>query len=73
MAISGAYFDVALIGTGAALTGGFQSVSGLGMEVEYEVYTEGGATTPGFSSRTPSPASWCWSRGWSPAWTASPC
>ena len=30
MAISGAYFDVALIGTGAALTGGFQSVSGLG-------------------------------------------
>ena len=36
MAISGAYFDVALIGTGAALTGGFQSVSGLGMEVEYE-------------------------------------
>ena len=48
MAISGAYFDVALIGTGAALTGGFQSVSGLGMEVEYEVYTEGGSNYPRF-------------------------
>ena len=39
MAISGAYFDVALIGTGAALTGGFHSFSCLGLEVEYDVYT----------------------------------
>ena len=48
MAISGAYFDVALIGIGAALTGGFQTVSGLGMEVEYDVYAEGGSSYPRF-------------------------
>ena len=46
MAISGAYFDVLLIGTGAVLAGGFSSVSGLDMEVEYEVYTEGGSSYP---------------------------
>ena len=44
MAISGAYFDVLLIGTGAVLAGGFSSVSGLDMEVDYEVYTEGGSS-----------------------------
>ena len=55
MAISGAYFDVALIGTGAALTGGFQSVSGLGMEVEYEVYTEGGSNYPRFFFKNTKP------------------
>ena len=46
MAISGAYFDVLLIGTGAVLAGGFSSVSGLVMEVDYEVYTEGGSSYP---------------------------
>ena len=46
MAISGAYFDVLLIGTGAILAGGFSSVSGLDMEVDYEVYTEGGSSYP---------------------------
>ena len=46
MAISGAYFDVLLIGTGAVLAGGFSSVSGLDMEVDYEVYTEGGSSYP---------------------------
>ena len=34
MAISGAYFDVLLIGTGVVLAGGFSSVSGLDMEVD---------------------------------------
>ena len=37
VALSGAYFDVMLIGTGAVLSGGFLSVSGLYMEVDYEV------------------------------------
>ena len=46
MAISGAYFDVLLIGTGAVLAGGFSSVSGLDMEADYEVYTEGGSSYP---------------------------
>ena len=46
MAISGAYFDVLLIGTGAVLAGGFSSVSGLDMAVDYEVYTEGGSSYP---------------------------
>ena len=48
MAISGAYFDVLLIGTGVVLAGGFSSVSGLDLEVDYEVYTEGGSSYPRF-------------------------
>ena len=43
---SNGYFDVALFGTGPPLTGRFTSVSGLGMEVEYEVYNEGGSSYP---------------------------
>ena len=43
MALSGSYFDVLLIGTGAVLAGGFASVSGLDMEADYEIYTEGGS------------------------------
>ena len=73
MAISGAYFDVLLIGTGAVLAGGFSSVSGLDMEVDYEVYTEGGSSYPATSSRTSGPSAWCWSRAWSPPWTACRC
>ena len=46
MGLSGAYFDVNLIGTGGILQGGFSSVSGLDMEVEYEVYAEGGSSYP---------------------------
>ena len=46
--LSGAYFDVSLLGTGAALTGRFTSVTGLNMEVEYEVYNEGGLNYPRF-------------------------
>lgn len=48
MAISGAYFDVALVGVGVVLAGGFLSVSGLDMEADYEVYTEGGSNYPRF-------------------------
>ena len=48
MAISGAYFDVFLVGVGAVLSGGFLSVSGLDMEADYEVYTEGGSSYPRF-------------------------
>ena len=48
MALSGSYFDVMLVGTGAVLAGGFASVSGLDMEVDYEIYTEGGSGYPRF-------------------------
>lgn len=44
--LSGAYFEVFLAGAGALLTGRFTSVSGLGMELEYEVYNEGGLNYP---------------------------
>lgn len=46
MWISGAYFDVYLLGTGVLLAGGFSSVTGLDMEVDYQVYTEGGSNYP---------------------------
>ena len=46
MALSGSYFDVLLIGTGAVLAGGFASVSGLDMAADYEIYTEGGSNYP---------------------------
>ena len=46
MAISGAYFDVLLVGPGAVLAGDFLAVSGLDMEADYEVYTEGGSSYP---------------------------
>ena len=46
--LSGAYFEVMLIGTGAVLEGKFTSVSGLDMEVEYEIFNEGGLNYPRF-------------------------
>ena len=46
--LSGAYFEVALAGACGAIIGRFTSVSGLNMEVEYEVYNEGGANYPRF-------------------------
>ena len=55
MAISGAYFDVLLVGVGALLAGGFTSVSGLGMEAGYEVYTEGGSNYPRFFFKNTKP------------------
>ena len=44
--LSGSYFDVMLVGAGAVLAGGFLSVSGLDMEMDYEVYNEGGSLYP---------------------------
>ncbi len=55
MAISGAYFEVMLAGPGAVLAGGFTSVSGLDMEVDYEVYTEGGSNYPRFFFKNTKP------------------
>lgn len=55
MAISGAYFDVLLVGVGALLAGGFTSVSGLGMEADYEIYTEGGSNYPRFFFKNTKP------------------
>ena len=46
--LSGSYFEVALAGPGAVLAGRFTAVSGLNMEVEYEVYNEGGVNYPRF-------------------------
>ena len=46
--LSGAYFEVLLIGVGAVLEGKFTSVSGLDMEIEYEIYNEGGTNYPRF-------------------------
>ncbi len=46
--LSGSYFEVALAGPGAVLAGKFTSVRGLDMEVEYEVYNEGGLNYPRF-------------------------
>ena len=46
--LSGAYFEVFLAGVGAVLAGRFTAVSGLGMELEYETYNEGGLNYPRF-------------------------
>ncbi len=46
--LSGSYFEVALAGPGAAIAGRFTAVSGLNMEVEYEVFNEGGLNYPRF-------------------------
>ncbi|MDE7244415.1 MAG: phage tail protein [Oscillospiraceae bacterium] len=44
--LSGAYFEVELSGNDVSLSGRFTAVSGLGMELEYEVYNEGGLNYP---------------------------
>lgn len=46
--LSGAYFEVQLSGSGAELSGRFTAVSGLGMELEYDTYNEGGLNYPRF-------------------------
>lgn len=46
VALPNSYFDVLLAGPGAVLAGGFLSVSGLDMELSYEVYNEGGSLYP---------------------------
>lgn len=48
MYLSGAYFEVDLSGGAVALSGRFTAVSGLGMELEYETYNEGGLNYPRF-------------------------
>lgn len=55
MALSGSYFDVLLVGVGAVLAGGFLSVSGLDMEVDYEVYSEGGSFYPRYFYKSAKP------------------
>lgn len=44
--VSGCYFDVFLGDVTGGLIGQFLSVSGLGMELEYETFTEGGSGCP---------------------------
>ena len=46
--LSGAFFDVALMGPGAVIMGSFTSVSGLTMEADFEVFQEGGSLYPRF-------------------------
>ena len=46
--LSGSYFEVALVGPGAVIAGRFTSVSGLNMEIEYDIYNEGGLNYPRF-------------------------
>ena len=53
--LSGSYFEVYLAGTGAVLMGEFTAVSGLNMEVEYEIYNEGGLNYPRFFMKEAKP------------------
>ena len=53
--LSGSYFEVFLAGTGAVLAGEFTSVAGLNMEVDYEVYNEGGLNYPRFFMKEAKP------------------
>ncbi len=53
--LTGMYFEVYLAGPGAYLNGKFTSVSGLGMEADYEVYIEGGSNCPRFFLKSAKP------------------
>ncbi len=53
--LSGAYFDVFLIGVPALLTGEFMHVEGLGMELDYDVFNEGGANYPRYFFKNSKP------------------
>ena len=46
--LSGSYFEVALAGPGGVIAGRFTAVSGLNMELDYDVYNEGGRNYPRF-------------------------
>lgn len=46
--VTGSYFDVLLGGNPFGMSGQFSRVSGLGMQFEYETYTEGGSSYPRF-------------------------
>ena len=60
--LSGAYFEVMLIGTGALLEGKFTSVSGLDMEIEYEISTKADSTIRASSSNRTNRRCWCSNR-----------
>ena len=51
----GSYFKVLLLGVGYIIKGDFTSVSGLGMEVQYEIYNEGGRNYPRFFMKETKP------------------
>lgn len=44
--VASTFFEVILAGVGIGLSGEFTTVSGLGVEFEYETYTEGGSNYP---------------------------
>lgn len=52
---SGAYFDVQLGGNPLGMSGRFTSVSGLGVEFEYETYTQGGSMYPQYFMKSAVP------------------
>ena len=53
--LSGAFFDVLLVGACPPIAGSFTSVSGLGMALDYETYQEGGSLYPRFFFNGPKP------------------
>ena len=61
--LSGSYFEVFLVGVGALLAGEFTSVTGLNMEVDYEVFNEGGANYPRFFMKQVKPQALTLSQG----------
>ena len=61
--VSGSYFDVVLVGTGAGITGQFTAVTGLNMELEYEIFNEGGLNYPRYFVKEVKPQLLVLSRG----------
>lgn len=61
--LSGAYFDVFLLGLPAVLSGEFLHVEGLGMEMDYDVYNEGGANYPRYFFKGSKPTQLVLSQG----------
>lgn len=61
--MSGAYFDVFLAGLPGVLVGNFMHVEGLGMELDYEVFEEGGANYPRYFLKGTKPMQLVLSRG----------
>lgn len=61
--LSGAYFDVNLISNAGTLLGNFMRVEGLGMEMDYEVYNEGGSNYPRYFLKGAKPTQLVLSQG----------
>lgn len=57
------YFDVEFAGVIGLLSGRFTSVSGLGMEMDYEIYNEGGSNYPRFFLKEAKPQTLVMERG----------